>query len=277
MPAQAGCLTDGICCTPSQPIPKDASEPPETPIPGEVAPISILAVETDPKAREANLFKLDSLVVGLPLAKMEISEKEVNALEAEARRALDEGYCTFCRNLVRRDDISKDHVVVVLTPKVVSHWCSEISYPRLEFYPGDQQVRRPPLVSAFPAALVPADLEMPTALRFRVTALPSSRTILTVGVAKWPGFRVYFGKGFGEEEDSWGLQWKAEDGLPVQPSSCKFRLSKGDVLCVTCDTWKGASTISLNGKEAATFSVPCGDTFVLGATLSTGCSLKIDS
>merc|ERR1719487_908527 len=135
----------------------------------------------------------------------------------------------------------KAHVYVVLTPKIVSQWSSQLSYPLLEFSDGDKQVHRPRFVSAFPAALVPADPENPTSLRFRVTAFPSNKTIFTVGVAKWPGFRVYFGKGFGQEEDSWGLQWKAEGGAPTNPEECCLRLCKGDLICITCDTWTGFS------------------------------------
>jgi len=251
---------------------------------GTAVPNDIVAAETDPKAREANLYKLDSLVLGTPFAKVDISQDEVAFLEAEARRALDEGYyCNFCQSVVTKGGIGKTdedegaHVLVVLTPKIVPHWAPQISYPRLEFAEEDKQVRRPPYVSAFPAALAFADVEMPTSLRFRITAFPASKNVFSVGVAKWPGFKLYFGKGFGEEESSWGLQWRAEDGAPSNPSACRLRLSLGDLVCVTCDTWRGSSAIYLNGKEAGHFSVPCGESFVLGATLSTGSVLRIES
>lgn len=299
MPNHNACLADGMCnctrqpcpcCGPLQPVLPAADGSEQLPqLTSSVCTATlednIVAAETDPKAREAYLYKLDSLVLGRPFAKVEISQDEVALLEAEARRALDEGYsCNFCRNLVSREDIEKSdgtddgaHVFVVLTPKIVPHWSPQISYPRLEFAQEDKQVQRPPYVSAFPAALAFADLEMPTSLRFRVAALPSSKTVFSVGVAKWPGFKLYFGKGFGEEDGSWGLQWRAEDGAPNNPSACRLRLSRGDLVCVTCDTWRGSSTISVNGREAGNFSVPCGETFVLGATLSTGSVLRIES
>merc|ERR1719247_637026 len=100
-------------------------------------------------------------------------------------------------------------------------------------------------------------------LQFRITAFPSNKTMFTAGVAKWPGFRVYFGKGFGEEEDSWGLRWQAEDGAPVDCQKSTMKLSKGDLISITCDTWRGCSTVSLNGREAARFLLPCGEHFVL--------------
>lgn len=293
MHSQNRCFTDDmctvtrqpcVCCGPTQPLSPGTPEGSETAsIPGDIVAISY---ETDPKAREANLYKLDSLVVGTPVGKVEISQDEVAALEAEARRALDEGYyCDFCTRLVGREEsIGKSDadrgakVLVVLTPKIVSHWSPQISYQRLEFSESDTEVRRPQFVSAFPAALVPADKELPTSLRFRVIALPSNKTVLTMGVAKWPGFKVYFGKGFGEDENSWGLQWRAEDGAPIDPKGFSgINISKGDIVCITCDTWRGASTISLNGREAGHFCLPCGEAFVLGATLSTGCVLRIEA
>jgi len=269
-----------MCCGPTQPV------TPERPVaqyhPRLFASLSgdageITAAETDPKARAANLHKLDSLVIGLPLAKVQISKDEVAELEVEARKVLDEGVCTFCQQLIRKEDITKsDHVLVVLNPKIVRQWCSSISYPYLELSQEDMQVVRPQFVSAFPAALVPADLQLPTSLRFRVVAFPPSMTILTVGVAKWPGFRNYFGKGFREEDDSWGLRWRAEDGLPCGSGKCSHRLVIGDLICITCDKWKGCSTISVNGKNIESFSLPSNENFVLGATLSSGCILRIE-
>lgn len=261
-------------------------QPPLLPAPGDgtipqLHTVSeIVAIATEPKARQANLYKLDSLVIGTPLGKVDISQNDVVALEAEARRAFDEGYCDFCRQLVTGEDFPKangDHVIVVLTPKIVSHWVPAVSYDLLEFSDEDRQVSRPQFVSAFPAALVHADEENPTSLRFRVMAFPSNKTILSVGVAVWPGFKVYFGKGFGEEEGSWGLQWRAEDGNPCKPDACGLRLSRGDLVSITCDTWRGSSTIFVNGEEAGNFSLPCEKAFVLGATLSVGCSLRIES
>lgn len=292
------CCTDAPCCAasvqPEPPAPNGSeAEPPQTYSPPkpfferswESTRSDIVAAETDPKAREANLYKLDALVIGVPVAKMNMSQDEVSALEAEARKALEEGYCNFCQKVMSRDDVEKSdkdneaHVFVALTPKIVSQWCSQISYPLLEFSGENQQVARPKLVSAYPAALVLADSEMPTSLQFRVTAFPSNKTVLTMGVAKWPGFKIYFGKGFGLEDDSWGLQWAAEDGSPskVAQDACNLRLAKGDIVCITCDTWRGLSTISLNGREAGNFNVPCGGRYVLGATLSTGCILRIQA
>jgi hypothetical protein len=238
----------------------------------------IVAAESDPKAREALLYKLDCLVVGAPIVKVELTKDEVVALEAEARRALDQRFCLFCTQCKDTDtkEATAGKVVVVLTPKLASQWSPPISYPRLEFAEQDRQVTRPQFVSAFPAALILADPDKPTSLRFRVKAFPSNQTIFTVGVAKWPGFRIYFGKGFGEEEDSWGLQWRAQGGAPTTPEVCCLKLVKGDLVCITCDAWKGSSTISLNGREAGNFTIPTGETFVLGATLSTGCILRIE-
>lgn len=282
-----------MCCGPPKPLtstadgveepsnPSVTAAPPECP---QDENMIIVAAEIEPKARQANLFKLDSLVLGMPLAKVEISQDEVAALEAEARRALEEGY--YCdwhcygqdtKDLTGRKMSDGAKVLVVLTPEIVSCWSPPLSYARLEFSEHDKQVRRPPFSSAFPAALVRADAEKPTSVCFRVTAFPASRTVFTVGVAKYPGFKVYFGKGFGEEEHSWGLQWRGEDGSPVHPDVSSLRLSCGDLICITCDTWAGSSTITLNGREAGMFNIPCGQAFVLGATLATGCILRIES
>lgn len=268
------------CVTPTV-APTEALETPKTASSVDSTKDGIIATGESAKAREAFLYKLDSLVVGNPLTKVKISENEVAALEAEARRALDESYCYFCSSVIKRGDVSTmdDQVLVALAPKIVSSWSSQMSYPRLEFSEQDRQVQRPQFVSAFPAALALADLEKPTSLRFRVTALPANQTIFTVGVAKWPGFKLYFGKGFGQEENSWGLQWKAQGGSPSHPEECCLRLCKGDLISITCDTWAGSSTILLNEKEAGKFSLPChgGETLVIGATLSTGCILRIES
>jgi len=291
------CCTEAPCCAgtvqPEPPTPNGTeAEPPQACTPPkafsqrtESTRSDISATEVDRKAREANLYKLDALVVGTPLAKVNLLQDEVTALEAEARRALQKGYSNFCQKVISREDVGKSekddgaHVFVALTPKVVTQWCSKISYPLLEFSGEDQQVGRPKLVSAFPAALVLADSEVPISLQFRVTALPSNKTAFTVGVAKWPGFKLYFGKGFGLEENSWGLQWAAEDGSPSKQmdTCCNHRLSKGDLVCITCDTWRGLATISLNGKEAGNFSIPGGGTYVLGATLSTGSILTMNT
>jgi len=268
-----------VCCDrepPLKPVPDDGTmpEPPTVPV------SEIVAIATDPRARQANLYMLDSLVIGTPLGKVDFSQNDVVALEAETRRAFDEGYCDFCRQIVTGEDFSKvsgDHVIVALTPKIVSCWARSVSYDLLEFADEDRQVSRPQFVSAFPAALAPADVENPTSLRFRVLAFPSNKTILSVGVALWPGFKVYFGRGFGEEEGSWGLQWRAEDGNPCKPEACSLRLSRGDLVSITCDTWRGSSTIFVNGEEAGNFSLPCEQAFILGVTLSVGCSLRIES
>jgi len=237
-----------------------------------------------PKGSRSQSLQADSMVIGLPWAKVEISVDEVEALEADARRAFEEGYCDFCTQFLSGQDIHAIRkmgdgakVLVVLSPKTTPDWSPQISYTRLEFSENDKQVQRPPFSSAFPAALVPVDAERATSLCFRVAAFPPSRTVLTVGIALWPGFKVYFGKGFGVEEESWGLQWSGEDGSPVDPGACRLRLSKGDLVCITCDPWEGSSSIALNGRQVAMFSIPCGKAFVLGATLSSGCILRIES
>jgi hypothetical protein len=240
----------------------------------------VLAIETDPKARQAFLQNLDALVsTRIPAADVETSQDEVATLEAEARRALDASYGELQQQIMAPEGSSLDQVLsvegAVSMPKIVSRWHLQISYDRLQFAEDARLVRRPQFVSAFPAALAAVDHDLPTSLRFRVVALPQNRTILTAGVAKWPGFKSYFGKGFGEEEDSWGFQWRAEDGAPADPDSSSPRLSKNDVVCITCDSRRGFSTVSVNGREARTFLVPCGETFVLGATLSTLCVLSI--
>lgn len=269
------CCTEAPCCAgtvqPEPPTPNGTeAESPQACTPPkafsqrtESTRSDISATEVDRKAREANLYKLDALVVGTPLAKVNLLQDEVISREDVGKSEKDDGA----------------HVFVALTPKVVTQWCSKISYPLLEFSGEDQQVGRPKLVSAFPAALVLADSEVPISLQFRVTALPSNKTAFTVGVAKWPGFKLYFGKGFGLEENSWGLQWAAEDGSPSKQmdTCCNHRLSKGDLVCITCDTWRGLATISLNGKEAGNFSIPGGGTYVLGATLSTGSILTMNT
>jgi len=269
------CCTEAPCCAgtvqPEPPTPNGTeAEPPQACSPPkafsqrtESTRSDISATEVDRKAREANLYKLDALVVGTPLAKVNLLQEQVISREDVGKSEKDDGA----------------HVFVALTPKVVTQWCSKISYPLLEFSGEDQQVGRPKLVSAFPAALVLADSEVPISLQFRVTALPSNKTAFTVGVAKWPGFKLYFGKGFGLEENSWGLQWAAEDGSPSKQmdTCCNHRLSKGDLVCITCDTWRGLATISLNGKEAGNFSIPGGGTYVLGATLSTGSILTMNT
>lgn len=262
--------------------PVETADSPKTANSVDLAKGDLTAAEVNPKAREAFLYKLDSLVVGTPLAKAHISQDEIAALEAEARRALDESYCHFCSRCVNKEEVTKSDsqvIVVPFAPKAISSWSPQLSYSRLEFSEQDRQVKRPQFVSAFPAVLALADLEKPTTLRFRITAFPRNQTIFTVGVAKWPGFKLYFGKGFGEEEDSWGVQWKAEGGAPINPEECCLKLTRGDLICITCDTWKGSSTITLNGKDAGNFTLPChgGETIVMGATLSTGCILRIES
>lgn len=157
---------------------------------------------------------------------------------------------------------------------IIRNWSTSISYELLEFSKQDTKVRRPKFVSAHPAALVLADKKLPTSLCLRVLAFPPNRTMLTVGVAKWPGFKTYFGKGFGEEEGSWGLQWRAEED---EPASDRLRPVEGDLICITCDALNGLSTVFLNWNEVGSYSLPKGGRFALGATLSTECVLAIET
>jgi len=280
MPSGRPWLTDAMCigsqesccCTPRMHHPQSADST-HTPVKsGEV-----FAVETDPKARQAFLYNLDSLLIGTPVSKVELSRDEVAALEVEARRALDASYGEVCNQIISPEAKLQSDVLIARAPVIVSRWHLQLSYARLQFAEDERLVRRPQFVSAFPAALAAVDPELPTSLRFRVIALPPNGTTITVGFSKWPGFKSYFGKGFGEEEHSWGLQWKAEDGAPTDPDRCSPRLSENDLVCLSCDACRGFATISLNGIEAANYSLPCGETFVLGATLSTLCVLKIIS
>lgn len=261
---------ESCCCTPKAHHPQSGDSLQTLTKSGDV-----FAVETDPKARQAFLYNLDSLVVGAPASKVELSRDEVAALEGEAQRALNASYGEACSQIVCPEASMKSDVPIARAHVIVSRWHLQLSYGRLQFAEDGGLVRRPQFVSAFPAALAAVDPELPTSLRFRVAALPQSGTSISVGFSKWPGFKSYFGQGFGKEEHSWGLQWKAADGEPVDPDVCSVRLSENDVVCLSCDSRRGCATISLNGIEAANYFLPCGEAFVLGATLSTLSVLRI--
>jgi len=241
---------------------------------------NVVTNQLDAEARNSLLQKLDAIVTSQhmdfvkaqTMEKTEASRDEARGLEEEVRSMLQAGYCELYEHLPQKVDECN-----AAETTLVTRWHCQISYPRLQFEEEAAMVRRPPFVSAYPAALAPVDGSSPTSLRFRVIALPPNGTIISAGVAKWPGFPVYFGKGFGEEADSWGLQWRAEDGIPVDPLTCGVRLSRSDTICISCDRRKCVASISLNGHEAAVYSLPDNDlhTFVLGATLSTACVLKI--
>lgn len=224
-----------------------------------------------------------SLVSGKVLAEVGLqAEDDVAVLEAEARRALGGSPCDLVlgsRLLLSGQTVASINlhdgaqVTALVNHKIVKSWNRELSYNLLEFSEGDKVVRRPKLVSANPAALVPVDPEVPTSLAFRIITLPSTRTILTAGIGQ-EAFRKFFGKGFGMEENSWGIQWKLEEEIRAET---KQRPMVGDLICVTCDLTKGFATLALNGKVLKNFTVPRDASYVLGATLSTECTLSISS
>lgn len=280
------CPQPCICC---QQLPT-TQESPEDATPADPA-----GKACDPEMQQTSLPEaIKSLMVGASIAKVPSAlmnnkaftgmglPAHVNtaALEVEARRALGGEWSGMISPHLCGKDFSRSgshdetQAVADKGSKIASKWSSEISYDRLEFSEQDTQVRRPKFVSAFPAALVPAKAAVRTSLCFRVAAFPPNRTVLTVGLARWPGFKSFFGKGFGEESDSWGLQWKAED---EESNTDRLRPNEGDLICITCDAPMGLSTISLNGTEVGSFCVPKREHFVLGATLSTECVLAIET
>lgn len=226
------------------------------------------------------------LVSGKVLAEVALQpQDDVAVLETEARRALGGSPCDLVhgsRLLLSGQSVQSanlenmSQVIAVVNHKVVTSWNSEISYELLEFSDDERVVRRPKLVSANPAALVAADPEIPTTLCFRIMALPPTRTKLTAGVAN-DEFRKFFGKGFGKEENSWGIQWSLEKEAFEAANTRRHRPVVGDLICITCDLLKTCATVSLNGKIVDMFNIPSEGSYVLGATLSTDCKLSITS
>jgi hypothetical protein len=229
-----------------------------------------------------------TMASGKKLADVRLKQTDdIALLEAAAREANGGGPCDLVFGsrllLIGQDAESAGlhdgaQVVAIANHKVVTAWNAGISYNRLEFSASNTQVMRPKYVSAYPAALVQVDPEIPTSLCFRIAAFPPNKTSFSVGIAN-EGFKKFFGKGFGAEEKSWGLQWTAEEDATNttvdSTATCRRRPAEGDVICVNCDPLSGHCMITLNDKVLHTCKVPSGENYVLGATLSTECVLIV--
>lgn len=159
-------------------------------------------------------------------------------------------------------------------------WDVSISNHDLVFSEGETQAKRPGGISTRPAALVRA-----SSLAVHIVDLPVTNNTLTLGVAKWPGFRTSGGHGFGEQTGSWGLclHCGKQNGTRIVHSSKEQvdqlpRLQVDDVVRMECDHSLGRVSVRAARGEEVVFvcdlPLPDGD-HVLGATLSNDAILAV--
>lgn len=159
-------------------------------------------------------------------------------------------------------------------------WDVSISNHDLVFCEGGTQATRPGGVSTRPAALVRA-----CSLAVHIVNMPVTNNTLTIGVARWPGFRTSGGHGFGEQTGSWGLclHCGKHNGTRIVHSSKEQmdqlpRLQVDDVVRMECNRSSGRVDVKATRGEEVVFvcdlPLPDGE-HVLGATLSNDAVLAV--
>lgn len=159
-------------------------------------------------------------------------------------------------------------------------WDVSISNHDLVFSEGETQANRPGGISTRPAALVRA-----SSLAVHIVDMPVTNNTLTIGVARWPGFRTSGGHGFGEQTGSWGLclHCGKQNGTRIVHSSKEQmdqlpRLQVDDVVRMECDRSSGRVNVKAARGEEVVFvcdlPLPDGE-HVLGATLSNDAILAV--